>query len=222
MDTDFDRAAAITRSMLGWGVVAGPFYLAFGVVLALTRDGFDLSRHALSLLTLGESGWLQITNLALTGAMTVVAGWGMRRTLDGTGRGVGLSVMIAGAAIVLAAVFRPDPVQGFPAGAEPMVSSSGILHLAAGALEFASFAVAAFLLGRYFAARGDGARAAWCRIAGVVIAVAFVAGAALSAGPAGVALLWLTVVTCFAWLLTASGWLYRIVPHPDGPARAGR
>ena len=67
-----------------------------------------------------------------------------------------------------------------------------------------------------------GARPAWCRIAGAVIALAFVAGAALSAGPAGVALLWLTVVTCFAWLLTAPGWLYRIVPHPDGPARAGR
>ncbi|GAA5149649.1 hypothetical protein GCM10025768_13110 [Microbacterium pseudoresistens] len=54
--TAFDRAAAVTRSLLGWGVVVGPFYLVIGVALALTRPGFDLSRHALSLLTLGEFG----------------------------------------------------------------------------------------------------------------------------------------------------------------------
>jgi len=34
----FDEGAAVMRSMLGWGVVAGPFYLALGLVLALTRD----------------------------------------------------------------------------------------------------------------------------------------------------------------------------------------
>lgn len=41
--TGFDRGAAVTRSMLGWGVVAGPFYIVFGLILALTRPGFDLT-----------------------------------------------------------------------------------------------------------------------------------------------------------------------------------
>jgi hypothetical protein len=39
--------------MLGWGVVAGPFYVVVGLVLALTRPGFVLSRDALSLLMIG-------------------------------------------------------------------------------------------------------------------------------------------------------------------------
>jgi len=55
---DLDRGAAVTRSLLGWGVVAGPFYVVVGVILAITRPGFDLTRHALSLLTLGDLGWL--------------------------------------------------------------------------------------------------------------------------------------------------------------------
>lgn len=215
MDNTFDGRAAVTRSMLGWGVVAGPFYLGFGLILALTRTGFDLSRHALSLLTLGEGGWLQITNFALTGIMVVVSGWGLLRAIEGRGRGAGSAVIVAGVAIVLAGVFRPDPVAGFPAGAEATVSVSGILHLVAGALEFVAFAIAALLLARFFASRGERGRAAWSRIAGVTIVVGFVAGAALSAGPAGVALLWLAVITAFAWLLTASVWIYRIVPHPD-------
>jgi len=37
----FDRGAAITRSLLGYGVVVGPFYLVVGVIQGLVRDGFD-------------------------------------------------------------------------------------------------------------------------------------------------------------------------------------
>ncbi|MFW6598964.1 DUF998 domain-containing protein [Propionibacteriaceae bacterium Y2011] len=211
----FDGRAAVTRSMLGWGVVAGPFYLAFGVILALTRDGFDLSRHALSLLTLGPGGWLQVLNLALTGIMVIVAGWGLLRALEGRGRGAGPAVIVAGASIVLAGVFRPDPVSGFPAGAEATVSVSGLLHLGLGAVQFIAFAVAALLLARFFVSRQERGRALWSRVAGVLVLVAFAAGAALSAGPAGVALLWIAVVTGFGWLLTASRWVYGVVPHPD-------
>lgn len=208
--------------MLGWGVVAGPFYLAFGLILALTREGFDLSRHALSLLALGEGGWLQILNFTLTGIMVVIAGWGLLRAIEGRGRGAGIAVIFAGAAIVLAGVVQPDPVDGFPVGAEATISVSGMLHLALGAVEFVAFAVAAFLLARFFISREVRGHAGWSRVAGAVIVVAFAAGAALSTGPAGVALLWLAVVTSFAWLLTASAWLYRLVPDPDLAKRLQR
>lgn len=220
MSDGFDGRSAVTRSMLGWGVVAGPFYLVFALILALTRDGFDLSKHALSLLTLGEGGWLQTLNFALTGIMVIVAGWGLLRAVEGRGRGAGIAVIVAGAAIGLAGVFRPDPMAGFPAGGEATVSMSGILHLILGATEFIAFAVAAFLLARFFVLRGERRRAAWSRIAGVVIVAAFAGGAALSARPGGVALLWLTVVTSLAWLLTSSIWIYRVVPHPDIAKRA--
>ncbi len=55
-----DSSAAVTRSLLGWGVVAGPFYVVVGLVLALTRPGFDLGRHALSLIALGDLGWSRV------------------------------------------------------------------------------------------------------------------------------------------------------------------
>ena len=50
-ESGFDRGAALTRSLLGYGVLAGPFYLAVGLVQALVREGFDFSRHPLSLPT---------------------------------------------------------------------------------------------------------------------------------------------------------------------------
>ena len=201
--------------MLGWGVVAGPFYIVFGLILALTRDGFDLTRHSLSLLSLGEGGWLQILNFALTGIMVIVAGWGLLRAPTGRSRGTGIAVIIAGTALVLAGVFRPDPVAGFPPGAEATATASGILHLVMGAAQFIGLTVAALILAGTFARRGERGRAALSRILGVVVVVAFLVGAALSASPVGVGLLWLAVVAGFAWLFVSCLWVYRIVPHPD-------
>lgn len=219
MSDEFDMRAAVTRSMLGWGLVAGPFYLVFSLILALQREGFDLSRHALSLLTLGDAGWMQTVNFALTGVMVIVAGWGMWRAIAGRGRGAGVATIVAGVAITLAGVFRPDPMAGFPVGAEASMSASGMMHLVLGMIEFGAFALAAILLARFLGARGDRGHALVSRVGGIVIIAAFIAGAMLSGGPAGVAPLWLAVVTSFAWLLLGSLWAYRTVPHPDADRR---
>jgi Protein of unknown function (DUF998) len=77
----------VTRSLLGYGVIAGPFYVVVSLVQALTRDGFDLTRHAWSLLANGELGWVQVANFAVTGAMLVAFAVGLHRALAG-GRGV--------------------------------------------------------------------------------------------------------------------------------------
>jgi hypothetical protein len=213
----FDAGAAVTRSMLGWGVVAGPFYLVVGLVLALTREGFDFSRHPLSALMLGEGGWMQVTNLALSGVMVLVAGVGLVRA---GARGAGIAVGAFGAAMVASAIFPPDPMPGFPPGQDGATEPgmSGILHLAFGGIGFVALAVGAFLLGRWFARRGDRTFSVWSLVAGVVVLVGFLGGVAF--GPNGVALLWPAVVAGFAWLAAASVRVYRTVPHPDVARRA--
>lgn len=211
-ESEFDTAAVVTRSMLGWGVVAGPFYLLVGFVLAFTREGFDFARHPLSVLMLGDGGWMQITNLALSGLMVLVAGIGLVRA---GARGTGIAVGIYGAAMVASAIFPPDPMPGFPPGQDgaTTMSLSGVLHFAFGGIGFIAFGVAALLLGGWLVRHGERRHAAWSRVAGIVVLVGFVGGAAL--GPAGMGGLWLAVVVGFAWLLLASLRLYREVPHPD-------
>src|SRR5262249_47015815 len=61
----------ITRSLLGYLALAGPFYVVVSLVQALIRPGFSLIRDEWSLLALGHMGWIQMVNLILTGAMTV-------------------------------------------------------------------------------------------------------------------------------------------------------
>src|SRR5690554_3530967 len=102
----FDRSAAVTRSLLGWGVVAGPFYLVSGTVLALVSDGFELSRDALSLLLLGDLGWLHSLNLVLSGLMTLAAAIGLWRS-PGQPRAVAILVGLYAAGLLVLPLFPP-------------------------------------------------------------------------------------------------------------------
>ncbi len=44
-----DQTSRITKSLLGYGVIAGPVYVVVSLAQAVTRPGFDLTRHAWSL-----------------------------------------------------------------------------------------------------------------------------------------------------------------------------
>jgi hypothetical membrane protein len=213
---DLDRGAAVTRSMLGWGVVAGPFYVIVSLVLALTRPGFLLSQHALSLLTLGEGGWMQRVNLVLTGLMVAVAGLGMTRAIrNGRGLAMGALCVFDGLALMLSAVFLPDPGAGFPPGSEGgHFSTSGVLHLLFGALGFLAIAAAAWACARWARDQGLAPLARASRILAICVLVGFIGGAALATSTFGVVLLWIAVLAQFAWLALASSTIYRWSPHP--------
>lgn len=51
--------ARVTKSLLGYGVLAGPCYVTVSLAQALAHKGFDLTRHDWSLLAAGAWGWIQ-------------------------------------------------------------------------------------------------------------------------------------------------------------------
>jgi hypothetical protein len=213
--SEFDGASAVTRSLLGWGVFVGPFYIVVGLALALTREGFDLARHPLSLLMLGELGWLQAANLILSGLMTIAAALGFVRAMQGARTAGGL-VGGYGACLIASGIFPPDPMAGFPAGAMPNSASiSGVLHLAFGAIGFLLLVAACFVFAAWCGRRDETSYALYSRISGAVVPLGFVGGAILPIQELGVASLWLVVLAGWAWLAAASVHLYRMVPHPD-------
>jgi len=122
-----------TDRLLHCGVLAGPVSLALYAAQALTRDGYDPAHHPMSLLALGEGGWVQILDFVLTGALYLACAAGLRRALrDGPGRVWAPRLIAAfGAGMIIAGVFTTDPGAGFPAGAPagaPELSWHGILH----------------------------------------------------------------------------------------------
>jgi hypothetical membrane protein len=205
--TDCSPATRVTRSLLGYGVVAGPFYVVVGLAQALTRDGFDISKHAWSLLTNGDLGWIQIANFVLTGLMTVAAAYGLRRALT-PGRGrtwAPLLVGVYGASLVGAGIFRPDPAQGFPAGTPETTTVSW--H---GAAHFACLIAACFVLAGRFSRDGRRGLARFSRVTGVAFLAGFAGIASGSHGPTTLAFVAAVGLVC-AWLTTVCVHFYRTV-----------
>lgn len=218
----FDGAAAVTRSLLGYGVVAGAFYLVVGLALALTRDGFELTSQPLSRLMLGEGGWMQRANIVVTGALVLAAAVGFARALapSAAGRRAGVLLGVYGVALVAGGIFPPDPMDGFPPGSTEDATITGVLHLAAGGIGFLALAGAALVVAGWIAATGSLRGGVLSRAAAAVIVGGFLGGAALATSAIGVLLLWLAVVAGWVWLAAASIWVYRTVPHPDADRRA--
>ncbi|MEU5942478.1 DUF998 domain-containing protein [Micromonospora sp. NPDC047548] len=212
MSSNCTPAARITRSLLGYGIIAGPLYVVVALAQALTRDGFDLSRHAWSLLANGELGWIQITNFIVTGLMTVAAAIGLRRALPPGRGGTWAPLLIAtyGVSLIGAGIFRADPAQGFPAGTPETttVSWHGWLHFMAGGIGFLCLIAACFVLASRFARDGRRRLAWFSRITGVVFLAGFVGIASGSHGPTTLAFV-AAVVTVWAWLATVSVRFYR-------------
>src|SRR5262245_50109526 len=113
-----ESAAKSTRNLLACGVAAGPLYILVGAAQALTRAGFDPTRHPLSLLSNGDLGWIQIGNFLLSGLLVIAGAVGMRRALrPGKGSTWGpLLVGLYGLGLIGAGAFVADPMDGFPPG----------------------------------------------------------------------------------------------------------
>jgi hypothetical membrane protein len=201
---DCDPQLAVTRSLLGYGFVAGPFYVVVSLAQALTRDGFDLSRHSWSLLANGPHGWIQITNLALSGLMVIGFTVGLRRARTER-RWVPRLITVYGASLVASAAFRADPALGFPVGTPRDTSTvtwHGALHFASGGVGFIALAAATFVVAGTYAADGRTAFATWTRVVGVLFLAGFAAIASGSGGRASNIAFTAGIVLVWTWLAT--------------------
>jgi hypothetical protein len=225
--TTCDPAARVTRSLLGYGVIAGPVYVTVSLAQVSTRGGFDPLRHEWSLLANGHFGWIQIANFIVSGLMMVAAAVGLRRAMgEGsqalTGRrsdklrggtrwaprlwaGYGLGLVGAG-------LFRADPTLGFPpgtpAGPGP-VSWHGMLHLVSAMIGFGCLIAACVVLARRLSAEGRRGWAACSWGTGVVFLAAFV-GVASGGGSVATTLGFIAaVLLAWAWISAVSVHYYR-------------
>jgi len=197
-----------TPSLLRLGVVAGPFYLALGLIQASLRDGFDLARHPLSVLANGPGGWVQSANFVVSGMMVIAAAVGCVRSLGPGARVMSGFLCGFGASMIAAAVFPADPVDGFPPGTPPgfptSISTPGMLHFIAGSLGFTALAVSCLLAARVMSRRKDSTLARLSLFAGLSVLLGFFGGFAVPSIAPGTSGIWFAVVVGWTWLSVVS------------------
>ncbi len=202
-------------SLLTWGALAGPVYVSVGVLQVLLRDGFDIRRHALSLMSNGSLGWVQIANFVVSGLLVIAGAIGVRRALRGSTGGTWGPGLLAvyGLGLIAAGAFIADPMDGFPPGtpAGPPVSSSwhGPLHFVAGGIGFFALIAACLVFARRFAAQRNAGWSTFSLATGILFLAGFMSIASGSKAP------W--VVPAFtAAVLLSWGWLTALLLYLRG------
>ncbi|GAA3252470.1 DUF998 domain-containing protein [Dactylosporangium siamense] len=212
-------STASTR-LVAAAVLAAPVFTVAAVVQAATRDGYDITRHPVSMLALGGLGWVQTTSFVVTGLLSVAGAAGARRVLQGgRGRTWGpILLALIGVGLLIAAVFRMDASDGFPLGtpAGRLTTMSGhmILHNVGGSLSFFSMIALCFVLAARFGSAAQAGRRGWAgsgRVAGVLFALGL--GWAMTGGQGGALTLFLGVAVAWNWIAAALTVLQRGAGH---------
>jgi hypothetical protein len=215
MDLNIGRAPAAppstrrrggTRALLAAGTLAAPLFNLTAGIQAGVRDGFDISRHPFSALSVGDYGWVQIVNFLLTGLLVLAGAMGLRRVLPASRR-VRWGTRLVGAhglGLVGAGVFTTDAADGFPlgtpAGLPESFSWHAIAHGIVTPIAFAAIVAACLILSvplgvRYGPAWRTGSRLVPVGVV-LVIAVPGLGGFSLRlAIAAALVLAWLAAVT---------------------------
>jgi hypothetical membrane protein len=209
--SDCSPAQRVTRSLLGYGVLAGPVYVVTSLAQALAHDGFDLTRHAWSQLAAGPQGWIQMANLILSGAMVIAFSVGLRRS--SSSRWAPRLIATYGVGLITAGLLVADPAAGYPVGmpAPTVPTWHGIGHFVAGGIGFTAFIAACFVLARTFARSGSRGLARWSRLTGAGFTAAFVGISSGSSHPAVILAFVASVLAAWAWLAGVAVHQYRSV-----------
>ncbi len=171
-----------TRALLAAGVVSGPLFYIVAIIQMFIRPGFDIRHHAISVLSLGDLGWIQIANFIVTGLLAILCAIGLRRVLRGGKGGTWGPLLIGtyGVGLVFGGIFHPDPGLSFPPGAPAgmptTMSGHALVHTIAFFVAFLSLVVASFVFVRRFLSSGERGWAIYCATTGVLAPVLIVAG----------------------------------------------
>ncbi len=208
-------AQRVTRSLLGYGVLAGTVFEASILIQGLTRHGFRLAHHDASLLSNGPLGWIQIATFLVSGAMTIACAAGMRRAMAGRAGGTWGPRLIAiyGAGLMAAGLLRADPAYGFgpgaPWGKAAHVSWHAAGHLISASIGFTALIVACFVIARYFSRERHRGLAIYSRATGLAFLAAFAGVTTGSDASAIVLPFYAGVLIAWIWIAATSVHLYR-------------
>ena len=165
-----------TSALLRCGAWAGPIFVVTFLIEGATRADYSALRHPVSLLALGELGWVQVLNFFITGVLNLAFAIGLRRALRPAFWGSFLIGLVAVSGVA-SGIFTSDPINGYPPGTPllPMQTTEGMLHALSGLPVMLAWPVACGLVGRRFWKLGQ---RGWA-IYSVVTAIAMVVTAGL-------------------------------------------
>ena len=178
------------RAELAAGILGPIAFVVLFTVEGAVRDGYDPVRHFVSLLSLGDRGWLQITNFVVGGSLFAIFGLAIGRSwaVRSPALWVPRLLVVVGIGLVMAGLFPPDPALGYPpgtpAGLPTGVSDHGGVHYTAALAVFVGLAASMFIAARWAPSGRARTWAVYSIVSGMAVLAGWL-GSFMVVGPSG-------------------------------------
>lgn len=194
------------RILLLAGIAAGLLFFVIPTIAVFKRPGFDIERHAISMLSLGEGGWIMKAVFIVSGLLTFLCALGihMAAAREWTGFTAALLIGAYGAGLILAGLFDAPAGLGFPPGTPhdqaPVMTTGAILHSAAFMIAFGALIASCFVFALYFLHTQQAIWALASLAAGIALPALIGLGISTTIAP-GIAFYWAAML---GWLWLAA------------------
>ncbi len=209
------------KLLLACGAIGPLLFIVVFLIEGATRPNYSALHNFVSSLSLGDQGWVQITNFLICGMLVLCFAIGLQRVLhSGKGSILGPILLgIFGLSLIGAALFVTDPLLGYPPGASSTPTLHGTLHVLLSLVAFIALPAACFVLARRFAA--DPAWRGWTLYSiatGILVVVFFIAADVVASpnsnAPAGLVQR-LSIIIGWGWIALLALRLLRTNPPVD-------
>ncbi|MBL8655109.1 MAG: DUF998 domain-containing protein [Alphaproteobacteria bacterium] len=197
-----------TDRLLLAGVAAALLFFVVPTIEIFRRPGFDLERHAISMLSLGDGGWIMKTVFAVSGILTLAAALGFHNNLPAGWAAILAAVLIGayGVGLIVAGIYDAPAGLGFPAGTpidqQPVMTREANLHGLGFMIAFGGLIAACFVFAALFWQSGGILGMAFSLLAGIAMPALVVLGMSGKIAP-GIAFYWAAMLG-WAWLAFAA------------------
>jgi hypothetical protein len=206
---------ATDRILLLTGIAAGLMFFIIPTIEVFRRPGFNIERHAISMLSLGEGGWIMKAVFLTCGVLTLMCALGIYMELA-RGRGglvVPLLIGAYGAGLLLAGFFDAPAGLGFPPGTPddqaPIMTTSATLHSVGFMVAFSALIVSCFVFALHFLHEQQTIWAAVSLVTGLALPALIGLGVSMIVAP-GIAFYWAAMLG-WLWL----GMTVLLLPQPS-------
>ncbi len=194
----------IDRLLLLAAVAAALLFFIVPTIAIYRRPAFDIERHAISMLSLGEGGWVMKSVFIVSGLLTALCAAGLYRALSQGWPGIVGAALIAlfAVGLVLAGLFDAPAGLGFPAGTpldqQPVMTREAEIHGLAFMIAFSGLILACFAFALHFFMGGQGVVALVSGAVGLALPILIALGMSSTIAP-GIAFYWAAMLG-WAWL----------------------
>lgn len=118
-----------TKTLLLFGPIGSILFIIMFLIEGATREGYSPFRFPISSLSIGDLGWIQITNFIISGSLIFLFAFGLRNALllSKDSKWIPRLIGAVGLGLIGAGIFSSDPVFGYPM-TEPLAIAQFTIH----------------------------------------------------------------------------------------------